>query len=164
MKLLLILLLIAIMNTDSDGVECTSPHGKRKKLFLCFDFGLGIFSLSLHGLYHIRTDKGRFEFPDFTNCSTHLSCSECVSSQLSCQWCVDGHQCTNDIGERSERSCRYGTVVNSVNVSVQRYRVVCDHEVDQFLSFCFRVTLISRDLHHVHQLYNPPLKMLMKFL
>jgi plexin A len=50
----------------------------------------------------------------FFDCSTHLSCTRCVSSQFPCDWCVEAHRCTHDTAE----NCRNDILVTGVSVSV----------------------------------------------
>lgn len=64
----------------------------------------------------VRTNNG----PDlvttnftFFDCSTHLSCTRCVSSQFPCDWCVEAHRCTHDTAE----NCRNDILVTGVSVS-----------------------------------------------
>ncbi|XP_026681797.1 plexin A3-like, partial [Diaphorina citri] len=35
----------------------------------------------------------------FFDCNTYSSCTQCVSSDFPCDWCVDGHRCTHDTAE-----------------------------------------------------------------
>lgn len=65
----------------------------------------------------VRTQNG----PDlvstsftFFDCSTHLSCTQCVSSQFPCDWCVEAHRCTHDTAE----NCRNDILVTGVSVSI----------------------------------------------
>lgn len=50
----------------------------------------------------------------FFDCSTHLSCTQCVSSQFPCDWCVEAHRCTHDTAE----NCRNDILVTGVSVSI----------------------------------------------
>lgn len=43
----------------------------------------------------------------FYDCSSYLSCTECVSSLFPCDWCVGRHRCTHDTGE----NCRNDILV-----------------------------------------------------
>lgn len=49
----------------------------------------------------------------FFDCSTHLSCTQCVSSQFPCDWCVEAHRCTHDTAD----NCRNDILVTGVSVS-----------------------------------------------
>lgn len=53
----------------------------------------------------------------FFDCSTHLSCTQCVSSQFPCDWCVEAHRCTHDTAE----NCRNDILVTGVSVSLMDY-------------------------------------------
>ncbi|GBO39185.1 hypothetical protein AVEN_13501-1, partial [Araneus ventricosus] len=47
---------------------------------------------------------------DFYDCSTYTSCTQCVSSNFPCDWCLTGHRCTHDTGE----NCRNDVLVTGV--------------------------------------------------
>jgi len=49
----------------------------------------------------------------FFDCNTYSSCTQCVSSNFPCDWCVDGHRCTHDTAE----NCRNDILVTGVSVS-----------------------------------------------
>lgn len=69
----------------------------------------------------VRTASGPdLVFTNFTffDCSTHLSCTRCVSSLFPCDWCVDTHRCTHDTAE----NCRNDIMVNGVNRMGPSYR------------------------------------------
>lgn len=42
-----------------------------------------------------------------------IRCTQCVSSDFPCDWCVTGHRCTHDTGE----NCRNDVLVTGVSVS-----------------------------------------------
>ncbi|XP_015793671.1 plexin-A2 [Tetranychus urticae] len=46
----------------------------------------------------------------FYDCSSYLSCTQCVSSPFPCDWCVGGHRCTHDTGE----NCRNDILVTGL--------------------------------------------------
>lgn len=46
-------------------------------------------------------------------CSSFSSCNQCVMSPFSCDWCIEGHRCTNNTDE----NCRNDLVVLNSNVS-----------------------------------------------
>lgn len=69
----------------------------------------------------VKTKNGPdLVFTNFTffDCSTHLSCTKCVSSLFPCDWCVDTHRCTHDTAE----NCRNDIMVNGVNRMGPSYR------------------------------------------
>lgn len=69
----------------------------------------------------VKTSDGPdLVFTNFTffDCSTHLSCTKCVSSPFPCDWCVDTHRCTHDTAE----NCRNDIMVNGVNRMGPSYR------------------------------------------
>lgn len=54
----------------------------------------------------------------FFDCSTHTSCTRCVSSQFPCDWCVEAHRCTHDTAE----NCRNDILVTGINRIGPSYR------------------------------------------
>lgn len=54
----------------------------------------------------------------FFDCSTHLTCTRCVSSQFPCDWCVEAHRCTHDTAE----NCRNDILVTGVSRIGPSYR------------------------------------------
>lgn len=46
----------------------------------------------------------------FYDCSSYMSCTQCVSSPFPCDWCVGGHRCTHDTGE----NCRNDILVTGL--------------------------------------------------
>lgn len=54
----------------------------------------------------------------FFDCSTHLSCTVCVSSKYPCDWCVEAHRCTHDTAD----NCRNDILVTGVSRSGPSYR------------------------------------------
>lgn len=53
-----------------------------------------------------------------TDCATLTSCTQCVSSQLSCDWCIDGVRCTNNTAQ----DCQNDLFVIGVNGKGPIYR------------------------------------------
>lgn len=47
----------------------------------------------------------------FFDCNTYSSCTQCVSSDFPCDWCVDGHRCTHDTAE----NCRNDILITGVS-------------------------------------------------
>ncbi|GBN74991.1 Plexin-A2, partial [Araneus ventricosus] len=43
---------------------------------------------------------------DLYGCHTFTSCTQCVSSEFPCDWCVTGHRCTHDFGEYCRNDVR----------------------------------------------------------
>ncbi|CRK93426.1 CLUMA_CG006962, isoform A, partial [Clunio marinus] len=69
----------------------------------------------------VRTASGSdlaFTNSTFFDCSTHLSCTRCVSSLFPCDWCIETHHCTHDTAE----NCRNDIMVNGVNRMRSSYR------------------------------------------
>lgn len=54
----------------------------------------------------------------FFDCSTHSSCTQCVSSEFPCDWCVEAHRCTHDTAE----NCRNDILVTGVSRVGPSYR------------------------------------------
>lgn len=54
----------------------------------------------------------------FFDCSTHSSCTRCVSSKFPCDWCVEAHRCTHDTAE----NCRNDILVTGVSRIGPSYR------------------------------------------
>uniref|UniRef100_W4VRI5 Putative plexins functional semaphorin receptor n=1 Tax=Corethrella appendiculata TaxID=1370023 RepID=W4VRI5_9DIPT len=97
-----------------NGVNCTTP---RTDLLPQIAPGKHHFTARLS----VRTATG----PDlvstnftFFDCSTHLSCTRCVSSQFPCDWCVEAHRCTHDTAE----NCRNDILVTGVSRIGPSYR------------------------------------------
>ncbi|XP_063706809.1 plexin-A4 isoform X3 [Culicoides brevitarsis] len=97
-----------------NGVNCTTP---RTDLLPQIAQGKHHFTAKLS----VRTQTG----PDlvstnftFFDCSTHTSCTRCVSSQFPCDWCVEAHRCTHDTAE----NCRNDILVTGVNRIGPSYR------------------------------------------
>ncbi|KAL1398190.1 hypothetical protein pipiens_002420 [Culex pipiens pipiens] len=97
-----------------NGVNCTTP---RTDLLPQIGYGKNHFNAQLS----IKTSQG----PDivstkftFFDCSTHLSCTQCVSSQFPCDWCVEAHRCTHDTAE----NCRNDILVTGISRIGPSYR------------------------------------------
>ena len=65
----------------------------------------------------VATDFG------FYNCHRYQHCSQCVSSQFPCDWCVDGHRCTHDTAE----NCRNDILITGVEVRADSGTLVYQH-------------------------------------
>lgn len=101
---------------DFDFVICDQK--KKIIFFLSLHFNVDHFTAKLS----VRTMDG----PDlvstsftFFDCSTHLSCTQCVSSQFPCDWCVEAHRCTHDTAE----NCRNDILVTGVSVSITKKKL-----------------------------------------
>ncbi|XP_049284927.1 plexin-A2 isoform X3 [Anopheles funestus] len=97
-----------------NGVNCTTP---RTDLLPQIGYGENHFNATLS----IKTSQG----PDivsttftFFDCSTHLSCTQCVSSKFPCDWCVEAHRCTHDTAE----NCRNDILVTGISRIGPSYR------------------------------------------
>lgn len=98
-----------------NGVNCTTP---RTDLLPQIEEGRHHFTARLS----VRTANGPdLVSTDFTffDCSTHSSCTRCVSSQFPCDWCVEAHRCTHDTAE----NCRNDILVTGVSVSINLTRI-----------------------------------------
>ncbi|XP_070491742.1 plexin-A4 [Chironomus tepperi] len=105
-----------VTNATRNGniVNCTTP---RTDLLPQIEPGKHHFTARLS----VKTASGPdLVFTNFTffDCSTHLSCTRCVSSLFPCDWCVDTHRCTHDTAE----NCRNDIMVNGVNRMGPSYR------------------------------------------
>lgn len=98
-----------------NGVNCTTP---RTDLLPQIVPGKHHFTAKLS----VRTAANAPDLvaTDFTffDCSTHLSCTQCVSSQFPCDWCVEAHRCTHDTAE----NCRNDILVTGVSRIGPSYR------------------------------------------
>lgn len=54
------------------------------------------------------TDTSAFD------CTTHLTCTDCVSSQSPCHWCFGAHRCTGD----TNNDCPNDILVTGDGVSI----------------------------------------------
>lgn len=97
-----------------NGVNCTTP---RTDMLPQIEPGEHHFTAKLS----VRTKNG----PDlvstnftFFDCSTHSSCTRCVSSKFPCDWCVEAHRCTHDTAE----NCRNDILVTGVSRIGPSYR------------------------------------------
>ncbi|XP_055388312.1 plexin-A4 [Condylostylus longicornis] len=97
-----------------NGVNCTTP---RTDLLPRIEQGKHHFTAKLS----VRTKNGPdLVSTDFTffDCSTHSSCTRCVSSEFPCDWCVEAHRCTHDTAE----NCRNDILVTGVSRIGPSYR------------------------------------------
>ncbi|XP_055858315.1 plexin-A4 isoform X1 [Episyrphus balteatus] len=97
-----------------NGVNCTTP---RTDMLPQIEQGRHHFTARLS----VRTKNGPdLVSTDFTffDCSTHSSCTRCVSSEFPCDWCVEAHRCTHDTAE----NCRNDILVTGVSRIGPSYR------------------------------------------
>ncbi|KAM7341328.1 plexin A [Cochliomyia hominivorax] len=97
-----------------NGVNCTTP---RTDMLPQIQQGKHHFTAKLS----VRTRNGPdLVSTDFTffDCSTHSSCTRCVSSEFPCDWCVEAHRCTHDTAE----NCRNDILVTGVSRIGPSYR------------------------------------------
>ncbi|ACY70534.1 plexin A3 isoform X1 [Drosophila virilis] len=97
-----------------NGVNCTTP---RTDMLPQIEQGKHHFTAKLS----VRTRNGPdLVSTDFTffDCSTHSSCTRCVSSEFPCDWCVEAHRCTHDTAE----NCRNDILVTGVSRIGPSYR------------------------------------------
>lgn len=97
-----------------NGVNCTTP---RTDMLPQIGQGKHHFTAKLS----VRTRNGPdLVSTDFTffDCSTHSSCTRCVSSEFPCDWCVEAHRCTHDTAE----NCRNDILVTGVSRIGPSYR------------------------------------------
>ncbi|XP_055922335.1 plexin-A4 isoform X2 [Eupeodes corollae] len=97
-----------------NGVNCTTP---RTDMLPQIEQGRHHFTAKLS----VRTKNGPdLVSTDFTffDCSTHSSCTRCVSSEFPCDWCVEAHRCTHDTAE----NCRNDILVTGVSRIGPSYR------------------------------------------
>ncbi|XP_054746803.1 plexin-A2 isoform X1 [Anastrepha obliqua] len=97
-----------------NGVNCTTP---RTDMLPQIEQGKHHFTAKLS----VRTKDGPdLVSTDFTffDCSTHSSCTRCVSSEFPCDWCVEAHRCTHDTAE----NCRNDILVTGVSRIGPSYR------------------------------------------
>ncbi|KAH8272469.1 hypothetical protein KR044_006353, partial [Drosophila immigrans] len=97
-----------------NGVNCTTP---RTDMLPQIEQGKHHFTAKLS----VRTRNGPdLVSTDFTffDCSTHSSCTRCVSSEFPCDWCVEAHRCTHDTAE----NCRNDILVTGISRIGPSYR------------------------------------------
>lgn len=97
-----------------NGVNCTTP---RTDQLPAIETGKHHFTAKLS----VKTENGPdLVFTNFTffDCSTHNSCTRCVSSEFPCDWCVEAHRCTHDTAE----NCRNDILVTGVSRIGPSYR------------------------------------------
>lgn len=107
-------LLITNATRKRNGVNCTTP---RTDLLPPITPGLNAImaELSLQKQNGPKLVSTNFTFFD---CSTHLTCTVCVSSKYPCDWCVEAHRCTHDTAE----NCRNDILVTGISRSGPSYR------------------------------------------
>ncbi|XP_035717435.1 plexin-A4-like isoform X1 [Vespa mandarinia] len=96
------------------GVNCTTP---RTDLLPSIPPGKHHFTAKLSVRMTNGPDLVATDFT-FFDCNTYSSCTQCVSSDFPCDWCVDGHRCTHDTAE----NCRNDILVTGVNRMGPSYR------------------------------------------
>ncbi|XP_008204796.2 plexin-A4 [Nasonia vitripennis] len=106
--------LITNATRKSYGVNCTTP---RTDLLPPIPQGQHHFTAKLSVRMTNGPDLVATDFT-FFDCSTHSSCTQCVSSNFPCDWCVDGHRCTHDTAE----NCRNDILVTGVSRMGPSYR------------------------------------------
>ncbi|XP_033218924.1 plexin-A4 [Belonocnema kinseyi] len=106
--------LITNATRKSYGVNCTTP---RTDLLPSIPPGQHHFTARLSVRMTNGPDLVATNFT-FFDCSTHSSCTQCVSSSFPCDWCVDGHRCTHDTAE----NCRNDILVTGVSRMGPSYR------------------------------------------
>ncbi|XP_018019923.1 plexin A3 isoform X1 [Hyalella azteca] len=113
----------------AQGVQCTTP---RNDMLPDIPQNQHHFTADLW----VRKEEGpEFVSTNFTffDCNTYSSCTECVSSDFPCDWCVDGHRCTHDSAE----NCRNDVLVNGVK------RV--GPSIRSGPTFCPRITVVESE-------------------
>ncbi|XP_008474176.1 plexin A3-like isoform X1 [Diaphorina citri] len=58
----------------------------------------------------VRSDFFTTKF-NFFDCNSYSSCTQCVSSDFPCDWCMNGHRCTHDTAE----NCRNDILITGVS-------------------------------------------------
>ncbi|GFY60911.1 hypothetical protein TNIN_181314 [Trichonephila inaurata madagascariensis] len=97
-----------VMNAtrSANGVNCATPHTDSLPPI---PPGEHHFTAKLSVRMKTGPDFVATNFT-FYDCSTYTSCTQCVSSDFPCDWCVTGHRCTHDTGE----NCRNDVLVTGV--------------------------------------------------
>ncbi|XP_076657981.1 plexin A [Halictus rubicundus] len=106
--------LITNASRKSFGVNCTTP---RTDLLPAIPQGQHHFTAKLSVRMTNGPDLVATNFT-FFDCNTYSSCTQCVSSNFPCDWCVDAHRCTHDTAE----NCRNDILVTGVNRMGPSYR------------------------------------------
>ncbi|XP_054724986.1 plexin A3-like isoform X2 [Uloborus diversus] len=99
--------LISNATRSANGVNCPTPHTDSLPTI---PPGEHHFTAKLSVRMKIGPDFVATNFT-FYDCSTYTSCTQCVSSDFPCDWCVTGHRCTHDTGE----NCRNDVLVTGVS-------------------------------------------------
>ncbi|XP_055945383.1 plexin A3-like isoform X2 [Argiope bruennichi] len=99
---------VLVMNAtrSANGVNCATPHTDSLPPI---PPGEHHFTAKLSVRMKVGPDFVATNFT-FYDCSTYTSCTQCVSSDFPCDWCVTGHRCTHDTGE----NCRNDVLVTGV--------------------------------------------------
>ncbi|GBO00434.1 hypothetical protein AVEN_259024-1 [Araneus ventricosus] len=102
--------LVTNATRSANGVNCATPHTDSLPPI---PQGEHYFTAKLSVRMKVGPD---FEATNFTfyECSTYTSCTQCVSSDFPCDWCVTVHRCTHDAREH----CRNDVLVSGVAVSI----------------------------------------------
>ncbi|XP_026682438.1 plexin A3-like [Diaphorina citri] len=92
---------------QTNGVKCATPPTKDIP-------SIPVGQHNITAKLSVRSSNG----PDFVttkfmffDCNTYSSCTQCVSSDFPCDWCVDGHRCTHDTAE----NCRNDILITGVS-------------------------------------------------
>ncbi|GIY30136.1 hypothetical protein CEXT_325961 [Caerostris extrusa] len=103
---------VLVMNAtrSANGVNCATPH-TQTLCHLYHQERVNHFTAKLSVRMKVGPDFVATNFT-FYDCSTYTSCTQCVSSDFPCDWCVTGHRCTHDTGE----NCRNDVLVTGVAV------------------------------------------------
>ncbi|KAI5693636.1 hypothetical protein M8J76_003854 [Diaphorina citri] len=93
---------------QTNGVKCATPPTKD------IPSSIPVGQHNITAKLSVRSSNG----PDFVttkfmffDCNTYSSCTQCVSSDFPCDWCVDGHRCTHDTAE----NCRNDILITGVS-------------------------------------------------
>lgn len=99
--------LVTNATRSASGVTCATPHTDSLPPI---PPGEHHFTAKLSVRMKVGPDFVATNFT-FYDCSTYTSCTQCVSSDFPCDWCVTGHRCTHDTGE----NCRNDVLVTGVS-------------------------------------------------
>ena len=99
--------LITNANRSANGVTCPTPQ---TDLLPPIPPASHHFTAKLSVRMKIGPDFVATNFT-FYDCSSYVSCTQCVSSPFPCDWCVGGHRCTHDTGE----NCRNDILVTGLS-------------------------------------------------
>lgn len=99
--------LVTNSTRSANGVTCPTPQND---LLPPIATGHHHFTSKLSVRMKVGPDFVATNFT-FYDCSSYVSCTQCVSSPFPCDWCVGGNRCTHDTGE----NCRNDILVTGVN-------------------------------------------------